>query len=122
MHTESNRQKKFSKQIQKELSKVLDRMFPVNEGVMVTVSVVRSSPDLRICKVYLSAFPADKRAGIVDRIKDEQAAVRKALAYEIRNVVRFVPELHYFEDDTLDYADKINNLLSNLDIPKEEEE
>ena len=65
---DSTRQNKISRLIQKELSDIFLRMTKEMRGVMVSVSVVRVSPDLGIAKAYLSIFPSEKAGEIIEHL------------------------------------------------------
>ena len=55
---ETTRQNKISRLIQKELSEIFMLQTKAMKGVLVSVSACRISPDLSICRVYLSIFPS----------------------------------------------------------------
>ena len=57
---DSTRQNKISRLIQKELSDILLKLAKETRGIMVSVSIVRVSPDLGVAKAYLSVFPSEK--------------------------------------------------------------
>ncbi len=78
---------------------------------MVTVTVVRVSPDLSFAKVYVSIFPSENAQGAFALLKDQQAFFRGILGKKIGRQVRKIPEIAFYLDDSLDYADKINKLL-----------
>ena len=118
---ETNRQKKFSNMIQQELSEIFQREFPGPKGTLVTVSVVRATVDLQICKVYISILPANQRREVVEYFQENEKKIRKLLANRIRHTVRVIPELYYFEDDTLDQVDHIHKLLSDIKKDGEKE-
>ena len=62
---ESTRQKKIARLLQKEISDVfMKEAKEYTIGALVTVSVVRVTPDLGLAKVYLSIFPGDKVEGV----------------------------------------------------------
>lgn len=110
---ESTRQQKVGRLIQKELAEAMrnsSRNF--GQGVMISVTVVRVTPDLGLAKVYLSIFPSDKGPEIVERIQGNTKTYRYDLGKIVRNQLRVVPELHFYLDDSLDYADRIDELLS----------
>ena len=119
MQKESNRQKKFSRLVQKELSDLFQRDIRVPGGALMTISVVRTSPDLSICKVYTSVFPQDKREEVFEFLEEENKEIRHRLARRIGKQVRHIPSLKFFLDDTLDYAERIDQLFA--EIKKEEE-
>ena len=118
---ESIVQKKVAKLIQQELAGVLSFGRQPMPGTMVTVSVVRVSPDLGLAKVYISAFPDGKLKEVVKSLNENNWEYRHLLAQRIRNKVRNIPELKFFVDDTFAGADRMSNLLDDLEIPPEEE-
>lgn len=110
---ESKRQAKIARYIQKELSEIFRRQTARMGGVLVSVSQVRVSPDLSIAKAYLSIFPADKSAEILENIKAQGRTVRYELAQAVKDVLRKCPELQFYLDDSLDYAENIDRLLAS---------
>lgn len=80
-------------------------------GVLVSVSNCRISPDLSICRVYLSVFPSNKAEEIVANINANQKQVRFELGQRVRFQLRIIPELKFFVDDSLDYVEHIDELL-----------
>lgn len=108
---ETTRQNKISRLIQKELSEVFQLQTRQMKGVLVSVSNCRVSPDLSICRVYLSVFPSEKAAEIVENINTNQKQVRFELGQRVRHQLRIIPELKFFVDDSLDYVEHIDELL-----------
>ena len=80
-------------------------------GVLVSVSQCRISPDMSVCRVYLSVFPSERAEEIVGNINANQKQVRFELGTRMRHQLRIVPELKFFIDDSLDYAEHIDELL-----------
>jgi len=120
---ESKRQQKFARLIQKDLSEIFQRdaknMF---NGAFITVTEVKVSPDLSLAKVYMSFLLAKNKIALLEDIKEKGKAIRQLLAVKIRNQARIVPELHFYLDESLEYAAKIDNLLSKIHIPPATEE
>lgn len=110
---ESKRQAKIARYIQKELSEIFRRQTARLGGVLVTVSQVRVSPDLSVAKAYLSIFPSDKSNEILENIKSQSKTVRYELAQAVKEVLRKCPELQFYLDDSLDYAENIDRLLAS---------
>lgn len=108
---ESNRQAKISRLLQKELSEIFRRQTAKTHGVIVSVSAVRVTPDLSLARVYLSIFPSDKSAEMIENINTSTKTIRYELAQIVRFQLRKVPELQFFLDDSLDYIENIDNLL-----------
>lgn len=80
-------------------------------GVLVSVSVVRISPDMSVARVYLSIFPSEKSKEIVENINNNTKSIRFELGTRVRHQLRIIPELKFFVDDSLDYIEKIDQLL-----------
>lgn len=108
---ESTRQAKIARLLQKELSEIFRQQTAKTHGVLVSVSAVRVSPDLSIARVYLSVFPSDKGADILNEINRSTKTIRYELAQIVRHQLRKTPELSFYLDDSLDYIENIDNLL-----------
>lgn len=80
-------------------------------GVMVSVTHAKVSPDLSICTAHLSVFPSERSQEIIGNINDQKSKIRFELGNRIRNQVRIIPDLRFFLDDSLDYIEKIDELL-----------
>jgi ribosome-binding factor A len=119
---ESNRQKKFGKLIQKELSEVLAREFSVEGSPMLSVTVVRGTPDLKIARIYVSVFPDDKAQMALGELTTRNREVRQLLAARLRHQLRFIPELQFYLDDTLNEVDQLEKLFQQIKPVKDEPE
>lgn len=108
---ETTRQNKISRLLQKELSEIFLAQTRKMHGTIVSVSIVRISPDLSIAKVYLSVFPSDKAQVTIDSVNASAREIRYELARRVRFQLRKMPELRFYLDDSLDYIEKIDNLL-----------
>jgi ribosome-binding factor A len=66
---------------------------------------------LAYAKLYISIFPFERSAALLEAIKEKSWYVRKLLGARIRNQLKIVPELEWFIDDSLEYIENIDNLL-----------
>lgn len=80
-------------------------------GTLVSVSKCYISPDMSICRAYLSVFPSERSAEIVENINGNVPAIRFELGKHVRHQLRIIPELKFFVDDSLDYLENIDRLL-----------
>lgn len=120
---ETTRQQKIARLIQKELSDIFQKETKGMHGVLISVSTVRISPDMSVCRAYLSVFPSEKSAEIVHNINENVRSVRYELGTRVRHQLRIIPELKFFVDDSLDYIDNIDRLLkkpAGSDAPQAE--
>ncbi|MDN3688018.1 30S ribosome-binding factor RbfA [Cyclobacterium jeungdonense] len=119
---ESKRQQKYSKLIQKELGELFQREGkPLVGKAMVTVTRVLMSPDLGVAKINLSFLLADNKQ-LYSRINDNKGQIRKFLGNRIGKSVRIIPELVFYLDESAAYAQHMDDVISNLDIPDAPEE
>lgn len=108
----SIRTKRLASVIQRDLGGILQQNYQPT-GTFITVTQVRMTDDLSIAKVYLSVFTQDREpATIYKFIDDNQDQIRYELAAKIKNQVRRIPELLFFEDDTAEYVNKMEQLFA----------
>jgi ribosome-binding factor A len=109
---ESVRQQKVAKLLQKELAEIFrSEARSLFGGAFITVTTVRMSPDLGSAKVYLSIMAAKDKQAVFKLVTDQNHVIRKRLGTIVGKQLRVVPELHFYIDDSLDYAMKIEELL-----------
>ena len=109
---ESTRQKKVSRLVQKELSVIFQQLTQEMLGnIMVSVTIVRISPDLADANIFLSIFPVDDPAEAIKVVKSNAIMIRKKLGESVRNQLRIVPTLQFHLDDSAAYAEEIDRLL-----------
>lgn len=80
-------------------------------GVIVSVTNVRPTSDMSLCRVYLSIFPTDCTEAIMVHLNTHAATVRYGLGQRLKNQLRTIPELQFYVDDSLDYIEHIDKLL-----------
>ncbi|HOJ18685.1 MAG: 30S ribosome-binding factor RbfA [Ignavibacteriales bacterium] len=105
----SVRTEKISELIKKEISIIF--LQKINDPAlgMLTITDVKVTPDVKIAKIYISVFNKEKRADTLSKIESINGYIRSELAHRIK--LRFVPELKFFIDETLDYVEKIESLI-----------
>lgn len=108
---ETTRQNKIARLIQKELSEIFLLQTKATNGILISVCTVRISPDLSVARVYLSVFPSNRSEEIVKNINANMKSIRYELGTRVRHQLRIIPELRFFVDDSLDYIERIDQLL-----------
>ena len=108
---ETTRQQKIARLIQKDLSTLFQQSGSSYEGAMITVTKVYVTRDLAIAKIYLSIFSPKAKTGILELVRSRTREIRHEIGTKERNQLRVIPELHFFEDDSLDYIENIEHLL-----------
>ena len=117
----SNRIGRINEEIRKELSALL-RMVKdprVSEG-MLTITHVDTTPDLRQCRVYVSALNCKDEKDLMRGLKSAGGWLRRELGSSLQ--LRYTPELVLEEDDSLKYGAHMYDLLSRLSAQEKREE
>ena|SRR5690554_3066195 len=119
---ESKRQQQYSKLIQKELGEVFQKESkPLIGRAMVTVTRVMMSPDLGVAKVYLSFLLANNQE-LFEKVNAAKKSIRKNLGNRIGKSVRIIPEIVFVLDESSAYAQHMDQVISDLNIPDAPEE
>ena len=109
------RQEKVARQIQKDLGELMQQhRGEWMAGAFVTIAKVTITPDLGYVNVYLSLYNNANRVVVLDHINDQNKEIRKALAQRVRHNFRKIPEIRFYEDDTLDYVEKMDELFKKI--------
>ncbi len=111
-YMDSNRLTKVSRLVQKELGDYFQKQArSYGANVMITVTQAKVTSDLSEAKVYLSIFPSNKGAEVLEAVKANKWKIRHELAQRTADQLRRVPELSYFVDDSLDKMERIDQIL-----------
>jgi len=109
----TTRQQKVSRLLQKELGDYFQKNGSrLTGGKMVTVTVVRITPDLGLAKVYLSVFPSGEREANLETINENSLSIRGEMGRRLRSSLKHIPDFAFYADDSLDYIDNIDSLLN----------
>lgn len=116
---ESNRQKKIAGVLQEDLADVLQKIIKDSgqTGTLISVSKVSVTVDLSIAKVYVSIFPTDKANPIIKEINEGKSQIKHIIAQRTKNQLRRMPALYFFNDDSLDYIEKIDEAVKGKENP-----
>lgn len=109
---DSVRLKKIESLLTEELSDILRRWAKENKpGILVSVTRVAVTSDLSLARVRVSLFPVKDKAGLLAELREQMPRFRGELGNRIRHQVRKIPELEFFDDDSLDYIEAIDREL-----------
>lgn len=109
----SVRMERINSEIQKEVAYIINnRLRDPQIDTIISVSKVDVTPDLAEAKIFLTSFGATPTNEIVARIKGAGSFIRGELTKRIK--LRITPRLVFFEDDSMEYASKIDNILNTI--------
>ena len=75
----------------------------------ITVTEVRMSPDLKNARAYIIPLGGKDTENTVNILTKFSHLIRKALSKKID--MKFMPKIFFVNDDSFDYAEKIENLI-----------
>ena len=111
----------INQEIQKELSDLLRTVKdPRVQDVMISITRVETTPDLRYTKVYVSFLQEDKAHDAMAGLKSAAGFLRRQLAQNLQ--LRYAPEIQWALDDSITYGAKMLELINNLPISNQDEE
>ncbi len=103
---------RIARLIQKEMGEWFRLQTASMGGVLVSVTSVTVSPDLGVARLRLSIFPNDRSEDILKSINHNTKQIRYELGQRVGKQLRKLPELYFHIDDSLDYLERIDELLA----------
>lgn len=111
----THRTQRVAHQVKRELADILRRHSSDFGGHFVTVTEVQVTRDLKNAKVWISILgESEYRQRAFERIQRVASQLRYLLGGRIR--MRRIPELRFILDETLDAAQRIDNILTSSGI------
>ena len=105
----SNRIEKVNSLLEHELSKIIFRDFAFSPEILVTLTRVDTTANLIEAKVYISVFPEEKSAGIINALNKSIYDVQ----YKINRTLRMrpIPKIKFVKETETSKAAKVEELL-----------
>lgn len=116
----SQRQLRVGELIRRTLSETLSRgdvHDPDLNRMSITVSEVRTSPDLRVATVFVLPLGGKNKEGAIEALERNKGQLRQAVNKEVK--IRFSPELRFILDESFDRMDETNRLLNQDDVRRD---
>ena len=121
MKVETLRQRKLADQIKKYVSQIIDRKLKDPRKGFITITHVRVSGDLRIAFIYYTALGDDyQKEQSQKALESAKNFIRNEMAPHLK--VRYIPELRFFYDESLDYSRHIEDILKQINPPESRDE
>lgn len=121
MQFESVRQRKLADQIKKYISDIIERKLKDPHKGFITITHAKISGDLKIASLYFTVLGDEiKRRESVEALDRAKNFIRRELAHLLK--IRYVPEIRFFYDDSLDYSEHIEELLKKIQKTQTKEE
>lgn len=79
-------------------------------GAMVSPTIVRVTPDLSLARIYLSIFAGPSKEEVLVAIESNKNKIKREIGLRLKNMKK-IPNIEFKVDDSLDYAERIDELL-----------
>lgn len=112
---EGKRQKQVAGLLYEEFNEIFQRLgLGMMSGGMVSISSVKVTPDLLEARIYLSFFKIEDTKAALQKIQDKAWEIKKELTARVKHQLRRMPELKFFQDDTLEHVFKMEELFKKI--------
>jgi len=108
----SIRVEKISNLVKEEISLIFLHKMQDPAFGLVTITGVKLTSDLKQAKVYISVYDRENRDLILEKVEKVKGFIRSQLGSRIR--LRYVPELSFYIDDTLDYVEHMEGIFKKI--------
>jgi ribosome-binding factor A len=111
----SQRQLRVGELVKQNLGELLIRdeaKIPTINSKLITVTEVRMTPDLKTARVYVIPLGGADTKETVKILTEYSHLVRKALAKRLD--IKFLPKLTFVEDNSFEYAEKIERIIKKI--------
>ncbi|MCY4180624.1 MAG: 30S ribosome-binding factor RbfA [Litoreibacter sp.] len=116
----SQRQLRVGELIRRTLADVLNRgdiHDPDLNRMSITVSEVRTSPDLKIATVFVLPLGGEKRKEAIEALARNKGELRRALSKEM--TMKYSPDLRFLLDESFDRMDETSRLLRQENVRRD---
>ncbi len=83
----------------------------------VTVMGIKLSPDLSVALIFISVLNNSKSDFVNGRFQERRHEIKQYIVKAIGKKIRKIPEIKFIIDSTEHEASRVNNIISNLNIP-----
>jgi len=112
---EGKRQKQVAGLLNEELNAIFQKLgLSMIDGGMVSISSVKITPDLFQARIYLSFFQIKDAQATLKKIEEREWEIKKELVARVKSQLRSMPQLTFYNDDTLDYVFKMEELFKKI--------
>lgn len=116
---EGKRQKQVGALLLQELSDISQRLgLNMIDGGLISLTAVKVTPDLLEARVYLSFYQVKDIPAAMKKIEERAWEVKRELATRVKHQLRRIPTLTWFHDDTLEHADRMEELFRKIKVER----
>ena len=113
MPKNENRLNRINEELKKEISHIISFELKNPDATgLISVTKVKITPDVKYAKVYVSMLNSKSKEKTLEALKKSAGYIRSEIAKRVN--LRITPELVFEEDDSMEYGEKIDKILKDL--------
>lgn len=108
-----NRMNRIDEELKREISQIISNELnnPKITG-LISVTKVKTTPDLRYARVYISVINAKNQKATLAALKQSSGYIRTLIAKKVN--LRTTPELVFEFDESIEYGAKIDSIIKEI--------
>lgn len=111
---ESLRITRINELLQHEIADILEKIIERRSGSLVSVTEVKTTPDLKFAKVYISILgPLEPKREIFKSIQKNRALIQSSIASVIK--IKYTPVLDFTLDTRFEAGDKVLSMINDME-------
>jgi len=113
----SQRQLRVQELLRSALNEILIRgesKNPILDNILITITYVDVSPDLRNAKFYIVPSDINKIEIVIESFNESKKIIRKKIADKVK--LKYVPEISFFFDETINEIKRLDELFSSQKV------
>ena len=108
-----SRMERVNEAVKQELCLIFETLKDPRIDVCTNITRTETTNDLKYCKVYVSVLgDAEKKQGVKKALEGAKGYIRHELATRLN--LRYTPEIQITMDDSLEYAQHMEELLASV--------
>ena len=110
-----DRMRRVDEVIKRELGGLCERLIAPDVAGLVTITGVRTAPDLRTARVFFSVLGDEQvQQDALKKLVKRRRELQRLIATHVK--LKYTPVLHFVPDHTPENADRIFSIIDDLEL------
>jgi ribosome-binding factor A len=115
-----DRMARINELLKRELGDIFKRRVCTAIDCLITITEVKTSPDLHQAQVYVSVYGSKEQSySVLKLLHKKRRDIQNEMSRHVK--IKYTPVLQFHLDGKLDEADRIMKLLEGLDVDEDNE-
>jgi ribosome-binding factor A len=111
-----HRLERVNEVLKRELSEIISREINFATQVLVTITAVDITPDLRQCHVFVSIIGQEaQKVRVLEQLEEHRTIMQRELSKRV--VLKYTPHLYFKLDDSIERGSRVLKIIQDLDEP-----